>query len=200
MFEGIDASGKTTQARLLGEKLRSLSLPFLITAEPSEGKTGEFIKGLLSSREAVNPRTMALLFAADRADHLDSVIVPALSDGKVVICDRYYFSSLAYQGALGVPLNYIRQVNAFVEPPDLGIFIDISPEQASTRLSLKTDRQLTETAEIQELAYAIYKELSRAGELVSVNGNLSAEELAASIWKLVLPVLKNRGYSVESQE
>ena len=105
VIEGLDGSGKTTQATLLAKKL-SQNYRVLLTAEPSRGKIGTFIReGCLYEDKRLPTEAEALLFAADRIEHMYSEVKPALDEGKLVICDRYIYSSLAYQGSAGLSLE-----------------------------------------------------------------------------------------------
>ena len=138
VVEGVDGCGSTTHSRLLAKALRSPTREVVLTCEPTNGPIGSLIRQILQKRlfvtDATGPRgfawsTLALLFAADRLDHLDSVVMPALRDGSVVVSDRYLLSSLAYQsatspeGATVVP--WIHEVNGRAQRPDL-IISDLS--------------------------------------------------------------------------
>ncbi|MEW6112991.1 MAG: dTMP kinase [Thermodesulfobacteriota bacterium] len=128
VFEGIDGSGKTTQVRLLADRLEALGLPVLRTAEPSEGPVGRLIR---SASTRPGPEEEARLFAQDRAYHVEQVIVPALRQGITVISDRYFYSSVAYQGARGVAVQEILGLNSgFLVQPDL-IFLLLVPVEAA---------------------------------------------------------------------
>jgi len=146
VIEGIDGSGSTTHSKLLAKALRQRGIRVAETCEPSGGPIGGMIRQVLQRRlfvaDAAGPRafawsTMALLFAADRMDHLDSTVVPALRDGAVVISDRYDLSSLAYQSATAPTgekvVSWIRELNARAIRPDLTIVIDVPPEVAEER-------------------------------------------------------------------
>ncbi len=144
MFEGLDGSGQTTQAHLLTrwflEKQKQLAY---YTKEPTEGPVGSLLKLALNKRlvchsEAhgygpMNETTMALLFAADRADHLNNEINPKLQDGVHVISDRYYLSSLAYQ-SVGADYEWIKLINRNFLRPDLTFFLDVPPEVCFKRM------------------------------------------------------------------
>ena len=104
-LEGLDGCGKTTQTRVLVERLRKMGYAAVSTAEPSRGRIGKFIrKCCLHSDKRLSPVVEALLFAADRFEHVNNEVVPALKGGKIVVSDRYVYSSLAYQGAAGLDL------------------------------------------------------------------------------------------------
>src|SRR4030042_2031697 len=124
VIEGLDGSGKTTQIHLLAQKL-SKNYPVNLTAEPSRGKIGTFIRQCCLYEDRRLPtEAEALLFAADRIEHLQNEIKPALDEGKIVVCDRYTYSSLAYQERAGLSLDWIQTLNKYALKPDLALFID----------------------------------------------------------------------------
>jgi len=115
-IEGLDKSGKTTQSRLLVESLRNKGFDAVYTTEPSNGEIGRFIRRyILQRRERVSISVEALLFAADRIDHVEREIKPLLNDGKIVVSDRYVYSSLAYQGAAGLDVEWIKEINRWFQ-------------------------------------------------------------------------------------
>jgi dTMP kinase len=146
VVEGVDGAGTTTHSRLLAKSLKTEGREVVLTCEPTNGPVGGLIRQILQRRlfvaDATGPRafawsTLALLFAADRLDHLDSVVLPALSDGSIVVSDRYDLSSLAYQSATapagpGV-VPWIRSLNARAIRPDLTVVLDVPAEVAADR-------------------------------------------------------------------
>ncbi len=127
VFEGIDGAGTTTHSRLLAEWLtRVCGRECELTFQPSSGPIGAMIKQALKGNGAFEPHplVMAHLFMADRQEHLNRVIEPALAQGKTVICDRYNYSTLAYQG-VELPLEWLAETSKFFRQPDLVIFLDI---------------------------------------------------------------------------
>lgn len=130
----------------------------------------------------------ALLFAVDRIDHVETRIKPALQEGKIVVCDRYMFSSLAYQGAAGLDLNWIEEINRLALLPDLAIYIDIPPEVVVERIKRK--RSVMETLQTQRKVWEVYMRLAGSGQLVLVNGNRPMEETSRDILALVLDFLE----------
>ena len=154
VIEGLDGSGKTTQAKFLAKKLEKTH-KVLVTAEPSLGKIGTFIReDCLYEDKRLPTEAEALLFAADRIEHMYNEVKPALDDGKLVICDRYIYSSLAYQGSAGLSLDWIKTINARALQPDFGIFIDVSPEKVIERLQRK--KSVMETLETQQRVREVY--------------------------------------------
>lgn len=190
VIEGLDGSGKTTQSRLLAEKL-SRTYKVHLTAEPSRGKIGTFIReGLLYEQVRLPVEAEALLFAADRIEHMQKELKPALDEGKLVICDRYTYSTLAYQGSVGLSLDWIKTTNARALQPDFAIFIDVPPEKVLARLQRK--KSVMETLETQTKVRDIYLKFVEKGELTPIDGDKEkaevAEELYAKVSELLTPV------------
>jgi dTMP kinase len=187
--EGLDGCGKTTQAKILVRKLRRMGYNTVYTAEPSHGKIGRFIKRYCLHRgKRISSIVEALLFAADRYEHVENEIIPALKDGKVVVSDRYMYSSLAYQGAAGLSLDWIRRVNEHAVTPNLAIFIDVEPDTVIQRL--KPKKSVMENLETQLKVREVYMKFVENGELVKVDGNKSKGEVAEEILSIVLNSLK----------
>jgi dTMP kinase len=203
VVEGIDGSGSTTHTKLLGKTLRQRGLGVVETCEPSAGPIGSMIRQVLQRRlfvaDAAGPRafawsTMALLFAADRMDHLDSTIVPALREGKVVLSDRYDLSSLAYQsvtapnGEKVVP--WIRELNAAALRPDLTIVIDVPVEVAEERRRNRGGvEEMFESRDLQMRLCSVYREaetLVPLDRVVHVSGVGAASDVAAEILRKVV--------------
>mgnify|MGYP002477087009 FL=1 len=129
----------------------------------------------------------ALLFAADRFEHVEKEVIPALSEGKLVVSDRYVYSSLAYQGAAGLDLKWIEKINEHAVRPGLAIFIDVEPEIVVQRL--KPRRSVMENLETQRRVREVYMKFVEKGELVKINGNKSEREVADEIMQVVLRFL-----------
>ncbi len=188
-IEGIDASGKSTQARWLVRNLRRRGYDAIYTTEPSKSEVGSFIRRFVLQRMRRVPAVVeALLFAVDRVDHVESEIEPALESGKIVVSDRYVYSSLAYQGAAGLDIGWIDQINRMALQPDLAIYIDVTPEIVIKRMRRK--RSVMETLENQRRVREVYMKLVREGRLVLIGGNRPPKEVAQNILTLVLNRLK----------
>jgi len=189
-IEGLDGCGKTTHAKLLAKKLwRNYNAVY--TAEPSRGKIGTFIrKRYLYGEKRFSSVAEALLFAADRVEHVENEVLPALRRGKIVISDRYIYSSLAYQGATGLSLDWIEKINKHALRADLAVFIDVDPKIVIRRL--KPVRSVMENFETQQKVREIYLEFVEKGELVRIDGNKPKGEVAAELFALVLNFLKTR--------
>ena len=159
-FEGIDRSGKTTQARMLCEALGDAALP---VREPGGTEVGERVRALLKDGSlAIGPEAEALLFAAARAELVARVIRPALAEGRVVVCDRFLDSSLAYQGAArGLGVEEVARINEFATgglAPDLTFLLWLEPEEAAARAG-EADRFEEEGAALQEAVMHGYEAL-----------------------------------------
>jgi dTMP kinase len=134
-LEGIDGTGKSTQIALLADVLRQDGLEVVLTREPTDGVYGQQIRRLYQARDSVSRQDELDLFLADRKEHVARLIAPALEQGKVVVTDRYYFSTAAYQGVVGFdPETIIRQNELFAPVPDLVILLELSPDQAVMRI------------------------------------------------------------------
>jgi dTMP kinase len=188
-IEGIDASGKTTQAKILVKKLRRRGVDAVYTTEPSKGEVGKFIRRHVLDREKRIPIVLeALLFGADRVDHLDNEVKPALEKGKIVVCDRYLYSSLAYQGAACLSLDWIQRINQFALVPDLAIFLDVSPEIVLKRLKRK--KTVMETSANLQKVREVYLKMVKEGKMIALQGNKPVKEIAKDILKAVLDFLE----------
>jgi dTMP kinase len=188
VIEGLDGSGKSTQAKLLARALRQTHSA-VFTAEPSRGKIGRFIRSkILYGERRVSTAVEALLFAADRIDHVQNEVMAAVSDGKIVVSDRYLYSSLAYQGSAGLSLDWIQTINAHALKPDLALFIDVNPETVLKRLKRK--KSVMEILETQQKVREIYLKYVANGELVKVNGEQTKRDVAKEVLTVVTEFLK----------
>jgi len=187
-IEGLDASGKTTHARRLVRNLRRRGFDAGYTTEPSLCEIGRFIrKHVLDRKRRVPSVVEALLFAVDRVDHVEKRIKPALEKGKIVVSDRYVYSSLAYQGAAGLDLKWIKEINKLALPPDLAIYMDVPPEVVVKRMKRK--KSVMENLETQRRVRDIYMKFVENGRLIPINGNREKDEVAKDILSVVLDFL-----------
>jgi len=182
-IEGLDGCGKTTQTKLLAKKLRK-SHNAVYTAEPSRGKIGTYIReSCLYGEKRLSTVVEALLFAADRIEHVETEVLPALDQGKLVISDRYVYSSLAYQGAAGLSLEWIEKINEHALQPDLAVFIDVAPKIVMSRL--KPKKSVMENLETQQKVREIYLKFVEKDSLTRINGNKAKNEVAEELYALV---------------
>jgi dTMP kinase len=198
VLEGIDGSGTTTQAARLVASLRAAGHDVVSTREPSDGPLGVVLRQALTRRlVGLSDRALALLFAADRLDHLASVVEPALAEGKVVVSDRYVLSSLAYQG-MRMPLGWVEGLNAAARPADLTLYLAVDPRTAALRRQGRGGTaELFDADEVQRAvarAYArVVRKHARAQRVVRVDGRASPDEVAGEIFSRVRTVLPRRG-------
>lgn len=198
VFEGIDGAGKTTQIELLADKLRQAGLDPYVTAEPTGMETGRAIRRVLSGALPKTPTQVAAMFVQDRIDHNmdpDQGIEGKLAAGRAVICDRYYYSSLAYQGSL-TDFDWVMAANCDcpeIRRPDLCIFLDLSPEESMKRITKgRTQVEIYEKAETLTKFRAqymnVFQKLKARGEqieIIDASGNIeqTAEKINQAIFK-----------------
>ncbi len=188
VFEGLDASGKSTQARLLARRLTEAGLDVVSTREPGGTPIAEGIREVLLEREhrALLPLSELLLFMVSRAQNTHEVILPALRARKTVVASRYRLSSMAYQGyGRGLDLDLIRQLNEAATSgtlPDLTFFIDVPAEYTLRRKADRGDRIEVESAEFHERVRRGFLELTEGDPTVRVlDGTRSIEEISEAV-------------------
>ncbi len=201
VFEGLDGCGSTTQAKLLEEWFEERNQPVYHTKEPTDGPFGSVIQLFIRKRivllqdgeksVSLDEETQALAFATDRMYHLQAVILPKILSGITVISDRYYLSSLAYQGT-AVDSAWLRLINSKCRRPDLTIFLDVPPSICKKRIERKRwgHSELYENEQMLEKVWGNYlsaiKELQKEGEKIEVlNGNRTVTEVHREIVSLV---------------
>ena len=195
VLEGLDGAGTTTQVKRLVAHLQQTDRAAHATREPSDGPIGKLIREMLTGGHAIpdqslSQSTFGLLFAADRLDHLQREVEPRLAAGTLVVSDRWYHSSLAYQGT-GADRDWITMLNARAKRPDLTIFLQVRPEVAAARRAAAGRvQELFEDLRMQEEVAAGYKatisELAAQGERIEVvDGEASQDAVFAAIVALV---------------
>jgi dTMP kinase len=197
VLEGIDGAGTTTQVGRLVERLRAKGRLVRATREPSDGPVGTLVRQVLTGRIIVPGgrapawTTMALLFAGDRLDHVESEIEPFVAAGGTIVSDRYDASSLAYQSVSSgrggdATVDWIRSINRFALRPDLTIVLDVPPDVAASRREARGEAaQLYEQNEVQRALAAFYKDLSRHmpdDRIVVIDATGSVDEVAARVY------------------
>lgn len=194
-FEGIDGAGKTTQARRLEATLREAGYPVLYTREPTTGPTGQKIRSLIAAgRGALRPEEELDLFLRDREEHVAAVIRPALARHEVVLLDRYYFSTMAYQGALGLDPEMIRRRNeAFAPPPHLTFVLDLPPAAGLDRIrgARAAAPDTFEREEYLERVRGLFAALTGPG-ILHLDATQAADVVAASIREATFALLRSR--------
>ena len=188
VFEGIDGSGKSTQAKLLATHLRSLGYQVVLTHEPSNGFWGQRIRDTsISGRLPVESELT--LFYLDRLEHVRDVILPAMASPTIVITDRYYFSNVAYQGSRGFPVGEILEVNEKIAPePDLLFYLDVPATTAMERVKARDSGNLFEIESELVQSLEIFRGLRRPylHQLDSLQGRDQNQMLIQSlVFKLI---------------
>jgi len=209
-FEGIDGSGKSTQLRLLGNFLRANGCDALLTREPGGTALGVRLRAaLLDAMEEVDPLTELLVFAADRAQHVRRVLLPALKGGKVVISDRYADATVAYQGAgRGFSPELISQIVQLATEglkPDLTLLFDLSIDESTSRTARRTtgrssgrDRLDIEKADFHARVRDAYLQIALAEpervKLIDTSGTV--EHTQERVREIIVPFLKSKGHLI----
>jgi len=203
VIEGIDGSGTTTQCALLADRLTENGLPVHTTREPSDGPIGVLIRQVLTGRVVVSGRqgarpfnwaTMATLFAADRLDHLEAEVMPNLTDGVTVICDRYDHSSVAYQtvsGGGGEDISsWVRELNRHAKRPNLTLVLEVDPAAAASRRETRSGSpELYEVDEMQVELAEFYRKIDQLfpnDTIRHIDANCGIEAVAEAIWAEVM--------------
>lgn len=189
VFEGPDGAGTTLHSRLLAEKLISEGHRVILTAEPTDGPIGTWIRTNLRTESAhspLSPQALQLLFCADRAEHIEKVIKPALAEGKIAISDRYTLSTIAYGGTFGVDREWLKKINEGFLKPDVTILALPSIAVCMERLGRREVRDMFEKEELQEKIHAAYRALAQEHASIAVVDTSGEKATAAEhIWNLV---------------
>lgn len=165
-FEGCDGCGKTTQLNLLADYLSRKNIDFIVTREPGAKGLGEKLRAILLNYDGeVSPTAEAFLFLADRAQHIDMIVKPALDEGKIVLCDRHTDSTIAYQGyGRGEDIESIKAFNDVATgglKPDLTLLFDVDSETSMKRVGKDKDRMESAGIEFQKRVRAGYLEIAK---------------------------------------
>lgn len=206
VLEGIDGSGTTTVGKMLESELRSKGIKVHYTFEPTYGPIGSLIKNILSKRVVMNSanknelfdqKSVALLFAADRLDHIKNEIEPLLNRGFVVICDRYKYSSYAYQTVF-VSKEWVEIINTFAMDPDLLFFLDVDIKEGLKRVGLRGNiREIYERRDFLEKVRKNYlKDIRSCRFAEIIDANRSLDEVYLDIRERFLKRLIKYGYKV----
>ncbi|MCI9531945.1 MAG: dTMP kinase [Lachnospiraceae bacterium] len=194
-LEGIDGCGKSTQARLLAERMRQEGIACYATMEPTDSPIGSLIRQIMTGRVKTDNRVIAPLFVADRLDHLLNEvngILHKVEEGITVISDRYYFSSYAYQG-VDLPMDWViraNEPNSSILRPALTVFLDIPPKLALERISRnRFQQELFEEearlAQVRQKYMEAFRALEGEEQVAVLDGDKSPQAVAEAIWEEV---------------
>lgn len=194
-FEGIDGSGKSTQVKMLVERLKKEGICCYTTMEPTDSPIGSLIHQIMVGRIKTDNKVIAALFVADRLDHLlndTNGIVSKIEEGITVVTDRYYFSSYAYH-SVDMPMDWVIKANeqsSNILRPTVTIFIDVNPDTAIERISRNRFQQelfekKSRLVKVREKYMEAFERLKDVEKIVVVDGNKSQEEIADNIWNEV---------------
>ncbi|MBE1160470.1 dTMP kinase [Dyella acidiphila] len=182
--EGIDGAGKTTVAHALAERLRVHGATVTVGKEPTAGPWGAQLRATAAQGRLSVEEEMRLLLL-DRRQHVDEVIKPALERGEVVMLDRYYPSSAAYQGARGIPVEEILQHNAFAPAPDVTLLLDLAPATGLARIRARGDKpNHFETEDNLALCREVFLTMALPSRVI-VDATRGADEVLESAWQAI---------------
>lgn len=191
-IEGLDGAGKTTVAKKLVEKLKELGYKAVYTYEPFSSPFSEALKKYIEEAGEVEAEIETLAMALDRLFHVKKVIEPLLKDGCIVITDRYIHSSLAYQGARGIDIEWIKTVNRYAIEPDLVIYLKVPLEIALERIKKKESKwkyfeDVNRLKKVQE----IYELFASRGILIAIDATQSVDKVVEQCLRVILSKLSN---------
>ncbi|MEK6608904.1 MAG: dTMP kinase [Myxococcota bacterium] len=188
-LEGIDGAGTTTQTRLLAAWMGHRGLAVHATREPSDGPVGLLLRQILRGAIGSDARAVALLFAADRINHVEREIGPALAAGRHVVTDRYVLSSLAYQ-SLDCDEVWIETINRFARPADITLLLDVPVDAAAERRAREGRAQERfDAGDVQRRVADRYRGLARARGATVLDGTLEPERVHEDVVAHVAPLL-----------
>lgn len=197
VFEGIDGSGKSTQAALLIEKLKRRGYEVVYFQEPTRSKWGRKIKEKALYPDSLSPEEELDLFLKDRKENVEKNLKPALSRKKIVVLDRYYYSTIAYQGARGIDTKRIRKMNEdFVVKADLVFILDIEPQKGLERIEDRGKKdKLFEQKDYLVKVRKIFKSI-KGENIIHIDGGKPKEKIAEKTGKIVFGYLLNEDIRV----
>lgn len=193
VFEGIDGSGKTTQITKLYQALEAEGKSVIITREPTDGNIGKLLRSYLVGEKTADIRAIAPLFAADRLDHITAKggISDVLSQGKILLCDRYYLSSFAYQ-ALDCDMDWVIEMNRTAKElakPDIHIFLDVPADISMSRVKKRGETELFEQLErqqrVRENFFKLFEYFKNEENILVFDGTKGPDILAQEIFKKI---------------
>ncbi|MBA3009590.1 MAG: dTMP kinase [Proteobacteria bacterium] len=199
VFEGIDGSGKSTQILRTHERLIQNKQPGVATFEPTDGPIGSLIRQMLAGKVETDQLTIAALFAADRTDHLvnrKNGVRAMVDQGRVVLCDRYYFSSYAYH-AQYMDMDWVIRANALnaqILRPTATLFIDVDPDVCLGRIRANRDcfdmyEKIDILKKVRENYFLAFERLKDQEKIIIIDGNGPPDRVTQEIWKQIQPLL-----------
>lgn len=189
VLDGPDAAGTSTHVQLLAGRLQAAGRPVLATSEPTDGPVGKQIREFLKTGEA-DPMALQLLFTSDRAWHVKNVLEPALKEGKIVVCDRYWHSTIIYAEAQELETAKLKSLNTSFLQPDCVIFTLPSLDICLERLARRSEKEVFEKEDLQKKIHAGYAAMAKndpAIRVVDTSGK--KEDSAGEIWEIVKSLL-----------
>jgi len=187
-LEGIDGCGKSTQSKLLLEKLEGEGEKVIILKEPTKRPHGQKLWDVLHGKRKATNEEILELFVLDRIQHVEEKIQPALDDGTVILMDRYYYSSMAYQVAGGIDVEEIRKKHVFAPKPDVVLIFDLPVSVALERVKGHSDADEFEKEEHLEKVRVAYLNLGNDPLVRIVDATGTPEEIFGNVWRLVSEV------------
>ncbi len=190
VFEGTDGTGKSTQLQLLSCYLQEKGYQVVTTREPTDGHYGRKIRSLYMNRNKYSREEELELFLADRREHVHELLIPALKQGKIVLCDRYFLSTAAYQGARGFDPEKILQQNHFAPDPDLALLFQVPLDTGLERITSGRGDTLNDFEQRENLdrVAAIFSAIKKP-YIRAIDANRSIEEVHRQVVKYVSPLL-----------
>jgi dTMP kinase len=192
VIEGLDGSGKSTQVKLLFHHLKKQGFKIVLTHEPTYERLGKMLREYYLKKVDL-PRVDALLFAADRGENVETNILPSLNQGKIIISDRYYHSSIAYQSAQGLELKWLLELNKYFPRPDLTVIVDTLPKTCVKRVEkAKPTKVKFENVNFLEKVRKNYLKFPKIldEKIIIIDGNRKIKEVHADVLKEVEKVVK----------
>lgn len=188
VLDGPDGSGTTTHAALLAEALRARGERVVLTAEPTPGPIGQWIRSQLRDGLSLPPSAIQLMFCADRAQHVEDVIRPALGRGETVISDRYSASTVAYGAALGLDADWLRSVNTFFIQPSHHLFLLPPLDVCMQRMQKRGETDAFEKRDLQELVHAAYRQIAASDAGIHIVDSSGEKDLVSQAIAALIPV------------
>ena len=187
-LEGIDGCGNSTQSKFLMDKFESNNEEIILLKEPTNGKYGQKLWEMLSGKIEANTEEILELFVLDRKEHVNQKIRPALDEGRIVLMDRYYYSTMAYQAAAGIDVSRIRKDNEFAPKPDIVLIFDLPADLAMKRVRSHSVADVFEKEEYLEKVRKAYLNLENDSLVRIIDATGTPKKIFDEVWRLVSEV------------